>query len=589
MADESVPLDRAVPDPAGAVTPAPSDLSGWDTPSLHLSPLSQVRLDELLRELLDRVGEVAASRERLRALLDAVVGIGTDLDLRSTLERIVAAACRLTGARYGALGVIGPDRSLVEFVTQGIDAEQHNLIGDLPHGHGVLGLLIEDPRPIRMPDITAHPRAYGFPADHPPMHSFLGVPVRIRDQVFGNLYLAEKSGGGQFTDDDEELMVALAVAAGAAIDNARMYAQARRRQRWLEAAAEITAVLLGEVNRTESLRLVATRALEVAEADVALVAIYDETDDALTVEVAAGNVPAGLVGASLPTRHSEFASVVGERHIAVVEDLGKAAGWPVDLHTGTALLVPLAAGGETLGVLAVAYGRGSVAFAEDPDVALVETFAGQAALALERARAQEEREMLAVLGDRERIARDLHDVVIQRLFAAGMQLQGAARHSVRPEVQERIDGVVDSLDTTIRDIRGAIFELRSPSASDVRTRVRDLVAEARESLGFRPELALDGPVGSALPEPVAAGLLAVLREALSNVARHARATTVRVHVSLAGGRLELSVVDDGVGIGEVARRSGLDNMRRRAEELGGTVTLQPTSPHGTALTWTVPV
>jgi signal transduction histidine kinase len=588
MADKPVPPDEGAPDPAGSATPAASDLQGWDAPSLHLSPLSQVRLDELLRELLDRVGEVAASRERLRALLDAVVGIGTDLDLHSTLRRIVAAACHLTGAKFGALGVIGPDRSLVEFITQGIDDEQHKLIGDLPRGHGVLGLLIEEPRPIRMPDITAHPRAYGFPAAHPPMYSFLGVPVRIRDQVFGNLYLAEKTGGGQFSDDDEELMVALAVAAGAAIDNARLYAQARRRQRWLEAAAEITAVLLGEVNRTEALQLVATRALEVAEADVALVASYDETDDALTVEVAAGNVPVDLVGASLPARRSEFASVVGERHIAVVEDLGKAAAWPVDLHTGTALLVPLGAGGETLGALAVAYGRGSVAFAEDPDVALVETFAGQAALALERARAQDEREMLAVLGDRERIARDLHDVVIQRLFAAGMQLQGAARHSVRPEVGERIDGVVDALDTTIRDIRGAIFELRSPSPSDVRTQVRDLVMEARDSLGFRPDLALDGPVGSALPEPVASGLLAVLREALSNVARHAKASTVRVRVSLAGGRLELTVVDDGVGIGEVARRSGLDNMRRRAEELGGTLTLQPTSPHGTTLTWSAP-
>jgi signal transduction histidine kinase len=487
------------------------------------------------------------------------------------------------------LGVIGPDRSLVEFITQGIDPEQYKLIGDLPRGHGVLGLLIEDPRPIRMPDITAHPRAYGFPEHHPPMHSFLGVPVRIRDQVFGNLYLAEKNGGGQFTDDDEELMVALAVAAGAAIDNARMYAQARRRQRWLEAAAEITSVLLREVNRTEALQLVAERAREVAEADIALVATYDATGDALTVEVSAGNVPAGLLGQRVPAERSEFASVAGDRQISVVEDLGKAAVWPVPLATGTALLVPLATSAETLGVLAVAYGRGSVAFVEDPDVALVEMFAGQAALALERARAQEEREMLAVLGDRERIARDLHDVVIQRLFAAGMQLQGAARRAVRPEVRERVDSVVNDLDTTIRDIRGAIFELRSPGASDVRTQIRDLVAAARDTLGFRPQLTLDGPVGSALPEPVATGLLAVLREALSNVARHAHASAVQVGVALARSQLTLTVVDDGVGIGEVTRRSGLDNMRLRAEELGGALTIEPTRPHGTTLTWTVPV
>src|SRR5688572_19430792 len=195
-----------------------SDEAGWQAPSLPLSSLSRVRLDELLQELLVRVGEVATSQERLRALLDAVVGIGTDLDLHSTLHRIVVAACRLADARYGALGVVGPDRTLTEFITHGLSEANHRLIGDLPHGHGVLGLLIEDPRPIRLPDITAHPRAYGFPDHHPMMRSFLGVPVRIRDQVFGNLYLAEKNGGGQFTDDDEELMRALSVAAGAAIE-----------------------------------------------------------------------------------------------------------------------------------------------------------------------------------------------------------------------------------------------------------------------------------------------------------------------------------------------------------------------------------
>jgi signal transduction histidine kinase len=562
---------------------------GWEAPSLHLSPLSRVRLDELLQELLDRVGEVAASRERLRALLDAVVGIGTDLDLHSTLERIVAAGCRLTGARYGALGVIGPDRTLVEFITEGIGPEQHRLIGELPRGHGVLGLLIEDPRPIRLPDITAHPRAYGFPKHHPMMRSFLGVPVRIRDQVFGNLYLAEKAGGGQFTDDDEELMIALSVAAGAAIENARLYAQARRRQRWLEAAAEITGVLLEEIDRTAALQLVADRAWEVAEAELAMVLLYDRDADELCVEVAAGSVPAGLAGAVVGSARGEFAGVLGERRIAVVEDLGKVVEWPVPVETGTALLVPLAAGGESLGVLAVAYRAGSVAFAEDPDVALVETFAGQAALALERARAQEEREQLAVLGDRERIARDLHDVVIQRLFAAGMQLQGAGRHALRPEVRQRIDAVVDDLDTTIRDIRGAIFELRAPARGEFRAEIRELVEEARGPLRFHPKLVIDGPIDSAVPEPVRPALLAVLREALSNVARHARASAVTVTVTAGAGRTELRVTDDGIGIGgDVRSVSGLRNMRRRAEELGGACTVEPAAPHGTQVTWNVP-
>jgi signal transduction histidine kinase len=372
------------------------------------------------------------------------------------------------------------------------------------------------------------------------------------------------------------------------VENARLYAQMRRRQRWLEAAAEITGVLLGEVNRTHALQLVAARAREVAEADLALVCIYEPDSQGLSVEVAAGHAPDGLVGATIGTERTDFAAVLDEQHITVVEDLGKAAIWPVALETGTALLVPLAAHGEAVGALVVAYRRGSVVFAEDPDVALVQTFAGQAALALERARAQEEREMLAVLGDRERIARDLHDVVIQRLFAAGMQLQGAARAAVRPDARARIDAVVDDLDVTIRDIRGAIFELRSPQPGGLRTQIREIVEEAHATLGFRPQLALDGPVDSAVPEPVAVALLAVLREALSNVGRHAKASAVRVVVRAGGGRVELVVTDDGTGIGQVTRAGGLQNMRCRAEDLGGTFSTRPATPRGTELTWTVP-
>jgi signal transduction histidine kinase len=563
--------------------------AGWAVPSLPLSPLSQVRLDELLHELLVRVGEVTASRERLRELLDAVVAVGSDLDLHSTLTRIVRAACRLTDAAYGALGVIGPDRTLTDFITEGISDQQHRLIGHLPLGHGVLGLLIEDPRPIRLPDIAAHPRAYGFPPNHPPMRSFLGVPVRIRDQVFGNLYLAEKRGGGQFSDDDEELIVALAVAAGAAVENARLYAQMRRRQRWLEAAAEITAVLLGEINRTEALRLVAARAREVAEADLALVMTYDEAEDLLTVEVADGRAAGGLVGATVRGGEGEFRAVLVDRHIAAVEDLGKVADWPVALQTGTALLVPLAADDQSLGALVVAYRPDSAVFAEDPEMALVETFAGQAALALERARAQDEREMLAVLGDRERIARDLHDVVIQRLFAAGMQLQGTARSAVRPEVRARIDAVVDDLDTTIRDIRGAIFELRAPAGGDLRAEIRSVVEQAHGPLGHRPTLTLDGPVEAAVPEPLRPALLAVLREALSNVARHAHATRSEVSVTARGGWLAVTVTDNGIGIGQAAASGGLINLRRRAEELSGSFEAVPATPHGTTIRWRVPL
>ncbi len=527
---------------------APSPRHEHVTPSLGLTPLSRVRLDELLQEMLDRVGEVVTSRERLRALLDAVVGIGTDLDLRSTLQRIVQAACELVGAKYGALGVIGPDRLLHDFIIHGIGDELRAKIGDLPHGRGVLGLLIDEPRPLRMPDITRHPRSYGFPPNHPPMHSFLGVPVRIRDHVFGNLYLAEKQGATEFTEDDEEIVVALAAAAGVAIENARLYALAHRRERWLAATAEITSVLLGEVRRTDALTLVARRAREVAEAELALVLLYDEDEEHFTVEVvdsADGHAPA-LVGAVLPAAETTFASSVTERRHDLLDNLAEAASWPRPVVAGPAVVSPLATADTLHGVLVIAH-QADHATAGDDDVALLNSFAGQAALAMERARGQEERELLAVLEDRERIARDLHDVVIQRLFATGLQLQSAAPMNARPEVTKRINAAVDDLDATIRDIRRTIFELRTPMSAALRTEIREAIEVATESLGYRPRLDLIGPIDSAVPDGLRPELTAVLREALSNSVRHAQADRVSVTVKVDAGWVTVTVSDDGVG------------------------------------------
>jgi len=561
----------------------------WGAPSLGLSPLSRIRLDELLAELHNRVGDVMASRERLSALLDAVVGVGSDLDLRSTLYRIVVAACRLAGARYGALGVIGPDRKLTEFITDGISVEEHRKIGDLPTGRGILGLLIDEPRPVRLRDIAEHPRSFGFPPNHPVMRSFLGVPVRIRDQVFGNLYLTEKRGAAEFTEEDEETMVALAVAAGVAIDNARLYAAAEYRQRWLEATAEITNVLLGEVDRTAALDLVARRAREVAGAESVMVLLYQPDAGQVSVEVCQPDRPE-LRGSQLSVRDTLLGTAIAEREPVIVADLGRAADWPVPVSTGQALVVPLAASGTTLGLLTLAHAPGGDRFDDETDVSLLSTFAGQAALALERARAQEERALLAVLEDRERIARDLHDVVIQRLFATGLQLQSAARLAARPEVTTRISGAVDDLDITIRDIRSAIFELHTPLNATLRAEIRATVDAAAASLGFRPELRLDGPIDSAVPEELHPDLLAVLREALSNAVRHARAGAVEVAIEAAGGRLSLVVADNGVGLpGPPDERSGLANMRQRAERHGGTLVVGPGPAGGTRVDWSVPV
>ncbi|MBL6274578.1 GAF domain-containing sensor histidine kinase [Micromonospora fiedleri] len=561
-----------------------------EPPSLGLSPLSRVHLDELLQEMLDRVGEVVTSRERLRALLDAVVGIGTDLDLHSTLLRIVQSACELAGARYGALGVIGTDRTLHDFITHGISPELHAKIGDLPHGRGVLGLLIDDPKPLRMPDITQHPHSYGFPPNHPPMHTFLGVPIRIRDQVFGNLYLAEKQGGAQFTDDDEEIVVALAAAAGVAIENARLYALASRRERWLAATAEITSLLLGEVRRTDALTLVARRAREVAEAELALVLLYDDMADHFTVEVVdgSGTQARALVGTVLPADDTSFAAAVAEGRHASVDDLAHAAPWPAVLHTGPAVISPLATADTLHGALVIAH-RVDHDGATDDDVVLLGSFAGQAALAMERARGQEEREQLVVLEDRERIARDLHDVVIQRLFATGLQLQSAVPLAGRPELAKRINAAVDDLDATIKDIRRTIFELRSPVSAALRTEIREAIEVAAESLGFRPRLELIGPIDSAVPDPVRPDLTAVLREALSNAVRHAEASAVSVTVSVEATRVSVVVTDNGVGCDPAAARGGLINLRERAERHGGVFEVHPTEPRGTQLHWSIPL
>jgi signal transduction histidine kinase len=553
-----------------------------DPPSLGLTALSRVRLDELLKEMLDRVGEVVASRERLRALLDAVVAIGSDLDLRSMLERIVVAGCELVGARYGALGIIGPDRQLSDFITHGIGPDLHAAIGELPHGRGVLGLLITNPQPVRMPDITRHPQSYGFPPHHPPMHSFLGVPVRIRDQVYGNLYLTEKQGSGEFTDDDQEIVIALAAAAGVAIDNARLFALAQRRERWLAAAAEITAVLLGEVRRTDALRLIAQRAREVSGAHLVLVLLYDEPTGLFTVEAVDGPDADGLVGAVLPAADTGFLEA------EPVDDLRAAAEWPALVPDGPAMVARLGRSDTLHGVLIVSHQAGHGTRDAD-DAALLSSFADQAALALERARAQDERELLVVLEDRERIARDLHDVVIQRLFATGMQLQSAVPHTTRPEVAKRINTAVDDLDATIRDIRRSIFELRAPAGTTLRTALSDTVEAAAGQLGFRPTLELSGPVDSAVPDDIVPQVLAVLREALSNVARHARASAVRVSVRSADGQVIVCVEDDGIGADPSHARGGLANLQDRARDLGGTFEVRPITGGGTLLDWRVPL
>ncbi len=511
-----------------------------------------------------------------RSLLDAVLAISSDLDLHTVLDRIVVAACRLTGARYGALGIIGGDRSLVDFVTHGLTDEEHTAIGVLPRGHGILGLLIDHPEPLRLEHLQQHPRSYGFPANHPPMESFLGVPVRIRGTVFGNLYLTEKAGAAEFTDNDEMLVGALATAAGFVIDNARAYARSERRRQWLEASARIAEALQPPVHIADALREIATGACRVSGA--LAVAVVQARDEQRTVAVAEG------------THRHEVARLLVDLETAVArcEAEGMRVVVPApEGFSGTVLLVPLRAHLAAAGVLLVHVDSERAAL-ESEELELLTSFADQASLALDRAEAVADREELLLVTDRDRIARDLHDLVIQRLFATGLQLQGAGRIA-SDEVRDRLSSAVDDLDVTIRDIRSTIFELQHVHSGSLRSDVRGVVKEYVPTLGFTPLVRTTGPLDSAVSRKQAEHLLAVLREALSNVARHAGADAAVVEAGVGSDRLVLAVTDNGAGLLEERDESGLRNVRRRAKELGGAVRLLPEAPHGTRLEWTVPL
>ena len=567
------------------------------SPSAALAPLGRARLDDLLSELLTRVGDVMDSQDRLRGLLDAVVGIAGDLDLDSVLERIIRVACQLADAQYGALGVLGSgsDRRLRAFITHGLTPMQREKIGDLPRGHGILGVIIDSPEPLRLEELGKHAKSFGFPPNHPPMNTFLGVPIRIRDKVFGNLYLTEKQSGGGFTVDDEEIVVALAAAAGVAIENARLYEDTSRRQRWLEAAADVTGALLRGPERSQTLLLVAELARDTADADVAAVLLRDEAG-ALVVEATAGVVVDNLVGTTVPTGPPALQTVLTSGQPLVLDEDALLQGgsgletfeegWP---ELRSLALLPLGTADAVAGLLLIGWAARPDESFRDTDVALPASFAVQVALALQVAQAQEDRGRLAVFMDRDRIGRDLHDLVIQRLFAVGLTLENAVRLATRPEVVQRISGAVDDIDSTIKDIRRTIFELSAPAGSgDIRSALGAEVAAAAPSLGFTPKLQTSGPVETAVGPELRAHVLAVLREALSNVSRHARASRAEVVLDV-GADVVLTVTDDGIGLPDGGRRSGLQNLSERAESCGGSFEVRRVGPDGgTVAVWRVP-
>jgi signal transduction histidine kinase len=566
---------------------------GTPVPAGKRQQLPTLRLDELLDELQVRLQAVLATRDRVNALFEAVVAVGTNLDIEVVLRGIVEAAVTLVDASYGAMGVIGESGRLAEFIPVGLSEEEIGRIHHWPEGRGLLGALITDPKPLRIADLGSHPLSSGFPSGHPPMTSFLGVPIRIRDEVYGNLYLTQKRGGGQFDEEDEALLVALAAAAGVAIENARLYDEARRQQRWLAASSEVTHTLLSGADVDDALALITSRALEMSGADLVVLALPTDDRNLVQIAHAAGLGAEEALGLLFEAGRSVSGQVLATGKGLTVEDFSNdervAAVAREHMNLGPAILVPLGGAGNVRGVLTAGRRPGAMPLAPAAAEMLV-TFATQAGIALELAEHRRQAERVAVFEDRDRIARDLHDLVIQRLYATGISLQGAVSLIAAPEVADRVSVAVDALDETIREIRASIFALQTrheARPASLRARILQVADEMSGLLGFEPALQLDGGLDE-VPDHVGEQMLVALREALSNAARHAGASKVEVQVR-AAAELCLAVRDNGSGIKETGRRSGLMNLEERATRLGGSLRVGPATGGGTELDWRVPL
>jgi two-component system, NarL family, sensor histidine kinase DevS len=538
---------------------------------------------------------MAHRQDRKDVLLEAGLALASELSLPIVLQRIVDVATQVTDARYGALGVLGDSGDLVEFVTNGIPDAQRRLIGSLPRGRGVLGLLIRDPKPVRIRNIADHPASVGFPPNHPLMHSFLGAPIRAMGKVYGNIYLAEKRSGAEFTAEDEQSLVVLATQAGVAIANASLYEQARERERWLDALRDITNEILGGADADSMLERIAEHARDLAGADAATIVTAGPEVDQLTVVAAAGAKAKELRGQSVPARKSISGEVIHTGQALVLANVStdRRAYQPIHQlgNHGPALFVPLHVRGGVTGTLMVANLKGGHAF-DDHMVRAIETFASQASVAIEYARTQVENRRLGLMEERERIAKELHDGIIQSLFAVGMSLQGTALASRSPETAARLESSVEELDRVIRDLRNYIFGLRPGILADrqLDEALRALAEEIRSRSSLRVDVDVDASVAAELSAR-SHDIVQLTREALSNVNRHARAGHASVRLARDGSMARLSIKDDGIGFDPNGHSSGngLRNMRVRAAALGGTLEVESAVAKGTSLQVTFPV
>ncbi len=553
------------------------------------SPGPTLEFEVLLAQFVDRAEQMIGSQSRMRDLIRVNNDLTSNLDLPTVLRRIVEIGVELIQARYGAMGVIGDERRLEQFIHVGMDKEIADQIDHLPEGKGLLGALIDDPRPVRLDTISSDARSSGFPANHPPMSSFIGVPIRVRDVVFGNLYLTD-SKNGEFSADDEEFAQALAATAGIAIENARLFEDSEYRARWSTALVEVSRRLM-TADESDEVDALISRVRELADADLVSVAMLNADTNDLTVDRATGVGAEQLLSMSFPVSETLADRVLRTGEPSMVSYLSEYGSLGIDEQSllDNAMLIPFSAGEKFVGLLTIARAVGRPSFAaRDLDMGV--SFAGHISVALDRADARSTRRRVALLEDRSRIARDLHDHVIQRLFATGLNLQAAAS-AADPDLADRITSQIQEIDGAIAQIRQSIFAIRRDSEStgvSLRARILEIVERTGDQLPNKPRVTFQGPVDLMADAGLTDDMSAVVTEALANAIRHAHANHIDISVSAVSGQVSIEVIDDGVGPGESPRLSGLSNLRERAESRGGTFEIGAAGGGGTRLVWSVP-
>jgi len=548
-------------------------------------------LIDLVGEILSRAETPAAARDQLARLVAASQAISSDLELPTALHNVVQVACDLASASYGAIGVISPDGMLEEFIHVGMSDGIVAQLGAPPSGHGLLGSVIAEARPIRLEHLSRDERSVGFPHGHPPMESFLGVPVRIGGIVYGNLYLTG-SARGHFDDVDEKIILTLATMAGTAIANARLYEEAHLGQRWLAASEEINQRLLsGDLGETD-VAPIADLILSLADASFVGLVLPSDEPDALPFAQKFGP----LADATGTVADDEIAALPARvRRALELKDDRPAAFHDIEIWAsaliGSTMVIPWgdieATREGALVITRDAHGHPYTV----AERRMAKRFARSVAIARELAMARNNREHVALTEERDRIARDLHDHVIQSLFAVGLGLQSIVG-SATSQVAARISAQVDAIDVTIRQIRQTIFQLgTTPSATtwSQKKRFNQLVREILEGEGIDSSLDFRGPVDTLIDSELGDEVSAVLREALSNVVRHADATRVDITIAVSATEVRVVVTDNGRGLGEVGKRSGLNNLDHRALARGGRFATAARAPSGTTIDWAVPV